>query len=126
MEPVHDEEQSSSGDCAVGEFEVRIHEELVVALVLVVLLNSGYLDCSVFLGLRDGPGQDLISCSDYLVQREVDASYEVVVRKHVWIVKVVDVIDTDTEHLLLFELVGYLEVLDPLWIQVVFHDLREA
>ena len=65
----------------------------------------------------------LVNGSDDLVDSELDRAHQVVAIVVIQIVEVVDIVDYDLVVLSFLEVIGYLEVLDPLGRQVVHDDL---
>lgn len=125
--PVNEEEEDLTADLAGTSWEdhLWVHDNLIVALTFVLEFLTSNFNCRAF-GRADGSDQDLIFGRDHLVQCELNLAHKIMILPILKIVEVINVVHCHSEQLPLFEFVGDVEALDPLWIEIVHYDLSHS
>ena len=124
MHPVNQEEKYLSINLAIAHRILNrwIHEHLLITLQIILELLARDLNHGVLLG-ANLPNEYLILGRHNLVQSEFELAHQIVRAPGLQVVEVINVVHGDSKNLLLLELVGHIEALNPLWVQVVHDDL---
>jgi len=109
----------------IWEGEQRLHDDLFLTGGALLLLACD-LNYSILFGWTDLFNQNLVLRCDDLVQSELKTTNQIMLGPIFQIVKVINIVDSNFELLLLFEFVRHVEALDPFGIEIVHDDLCHA